>query len=519
MTQSSDEASKARLRFLELTVDSADNGMVVTDRDGVVLWANQAFSRQTGYPRDDIVGQTLRILRSGRQDRAFYTSMWQTLAAGRVWRGELINRRKDGTLFAVEMTATPVRGADGGLTNFVAVTTDVSEARRLRDQAAQAARMECVGRLAGGVAHDFNNLLQSILGYAELLRTGMKDGDPALADVEQIQTSARQAADLTRQLLAFSRRQLIRTEPLDLNTVVERVVPLIERVVGEHIRLHLDLAADLDRVQADAAQIESVIMSLAANSRDAMPGGGRLTIATRAVVFQPQDLAFYADACPGRFVCLSFTDTGTGMAPDVLQHIFEPFYTTKGVGKGAGLGLSTVHGTVYQHGGWVHVYSEKGQGTCFKLYLPTVNAPGSATPEAVEDPRPSAGKHILVVEDEDAICQLAARVLQDHGYRVTMARSAAEASIAFRACRGEVDLLFCDVVLPDRNGVALVESLLQVKPGISVLMVSGYPDDFARWETIRERGYPFLQKPYPARELLRAVRQQLDPEPTPKGAP
>ncbi len=504
-----------QLRLLGRAVESADHGMVVTRSDGIVVWANTAFARQTGYRLEELAGQSLRVLRSGRQGRAFYASMWQTLAAGRSWQGELINRRKDGELFAVAMTISPVREDGGGITHFIAITTDISETRRLQDQAAHAARMECVGRLAGGVAHDFNNLLQSILGYAEIVRMGRRDGDAAIPDVEQIRTSARQAADLTRQLLAFGQRQLIRTEPVDLNALVERIAPQMVQRMGEPIRLHLDLAPGLDRVLADAGLIESVILSLAANSRDAMPGGGRLTIATQAAMFQPRDLAFYADARPGRFVCLSFTDTGTGMAPEVLPHIFEPFYTTKGIGKGAGLGLSTVHGTVRQHGGWVHVYSEKGQGTCFKLYLPVVDVPGAAIPEAVEDPKPSPGKHILVVEDEDAICQLAARVLQDNGYRVTMARSALEATDAFRACGGTVDLLFCDIVLPDRNGVALVESLLQDKPGLSVLMVSGYPDDFVRWETIRERGYAFLQKPYPARELLRAVRMQLEPAAAP----
>ncbi len=505
--------TEERLRLLDMAVESADNGIVITSRSGIILWVNAAFTRQTGYARGEVIGRTPSLLRSGRHDASFYEAMWRTIIDGGVWRGELVNRRKDGSLFTEEMTITPLRGADGEVSHFIAIKVDVSEERRLRDQLAQAGKMESIGRLAGGIAHDFNNLLQAILGYAELLRSGMKEEDSAVADVEQIRSSAKQAAELTRQLLAFSRRQLIRTQPLDINTIVRGTGRLLQRVIGEHIRLHLELAENLRPIMADPGQVESVIMNLSSNARDAMPDGGRLTIATRAVSFQEQDLAFYADARPGRFICLSVTDTGTGMEPEVLRHIFEPFYTTKAMGKGTGLGLSTVHGILHQHGGWVHVYSEKGQGTCFKLYLPTVDQPAAAAPDTGSEPKQAGERHILIVEDEDGICQLAARVLRERGYRVTMAHSAGEARLAFQSCNAAFDLLFCDVVLPDQNGVALVDSLRRLKPDIAVLMVSGYPDEYSRWETIRERGYPFLQKPYPAREMLRVIRGLLEPVP------
>lgn len=509
-------ATEERLRILDMAAESAANGIVITDCAGGILWTNAAFVRQTGYTREETAGKTPRILKSGRQNRAVYDALWKTILGGNAWQGELVNRRKDGSLFTEEMTITPLRGAGGTITHFIGISVDVSEERRLRGQLAQAVKMESIGQLAGGIAHDFNNLLQAILGYAELLRSGLKDEDPRAADVDQIRTAARQAADLTRQLLAFSRRQLIKTEPLDLNAVVKGTARLLQRVIGEHIRLDLQLADDLHPILADPGQVESIIMNLAANARDAMPDGGRLTLATRTVTFQELDLSCFADARSGRFACLSVTDTGVGMDADVLSHIFEPFYTTKAIGKGTGLGLSTVHGVVHQHGGWVHVYSEKDQGTCFKIYLPTIDQAPQPPAETGPEPRSASEKHILIVEDEDSICQLAARVLREGGYRVTMAHSANEARIAFQARGGEIDLLFCDVVLPDQNGVMLVESLLQMRPGMRVLMVSGYPDDFARWETIRERGYPFLQKPYPARDLVRIVRGVLETGATPK---
>lgn len=509
-------ATEERLRLLDMAAESAANGIVITDRSGGIVWTNAAFARQTGYSREETTGKTPRILKSGRQSRAVYDALWRTVLDGKTWQGELINRRKDGSLFTEEITITPLCGAGGEITHFIGISVDVSEERRLRSQLAQAVKMKSVGQLAGGIAHDFNNLLQAILGYAELLRSGLKDDDARAADVDQIRAAARQAADLTRQLLAFSRRQLIKTEPLDLNAVVKGTARLLKRVIGEHIRLDLQLADDLRPILADPGQVESVIMNLAANARDAMPDGGRLTLATRTVTFQERDLACFADARSGRFACLSVTDTGIGMDAEILSHIFEPFYTTKAIGKGTGLGLSTVHGVVHQHGGWVHVYSERDQGTCFKIYLPTVDQAPQPAVEAGPVPRSTSEKHILVVEDEDGICQLAARVLREGGYRVTMAHSANEARIAFQACGGEVDLLFCDVVLPDQNGVMLVESLLRMRPGLRVLMVSGYPDDFARWETIRERGYPFLQKPYPARDLVRIVRGVLETGATPK---
>lgn len=496
-------AADERIRQLEAAIEAAANGILITDADGRIQWVNAAFSAMTGYSREEVMGQYPRLLKSGHHDVAFYEQMWTTILHGQVWRGTLVNRRKDGSLYTERMTITPLRRADGSIARFIAIKEDVTEAESLREQLSQAARIESLSRLAGGVAHDFNNLLQTILGYLELVTERCPENDPRRADLETIRSAARQAADLTRRLLAFSRRQIIEPRPTDLNELLHGLVDLIRRVIGEQIHVELHLDPMLAQVMVDPGQIETVVMNLVANARDAMPHGGRLIISTRAVTFQEQDVAIFADARPGAFACLSISDTGPGIPEEVRRHMFEPFFSAKGGGRGTGLGLATVYGIVRQHGGWMHVYSEPAQGACFRIYLPrAITERVAITPPPKPTPAP---RHILVVEDEVNIARLAARVLASAGYRVSVAHTATAARALFATHRDTIDLIFCDVMLPDGNGVDLVEELRRTRPSIAILLVSGYPDDYSRWETIHERGWPFIQKPYPSSELLAQV--------------
>ncbi|MCX7818150.1 MAG: PAS domain S-box protein [Kiritimatiellae bacterium] len=499
-------AADERIRQLEAAVEAAANGILVTDADGRIQWVNTAFCTMTGYSREEVIGQFPRLLKSGRHDAAFYEQMWATILRGRVWRGTLVNRRKDGSLYTEQMTITPLRRADGSIDRFIAIKEDVTEAETMREQLAQAARMESVSRLAGGIAHDFNNLLQTILGYLEFVAPRFPENDPGRADIETIRSAARQAADLTRRLLAFSRRQIIEPRPIQLNDVLRSLTELVRRVIGEQIVVTLQLDPQLPLVLADPGQVETVVLNLAANARDVMPQGGRLTISTRPVTFQTEDVAIYTDARAGTFACLSISDTGPGIPEEVRRHIFEPFFTAKGWGRGTGLGLATVYGIVHQHGGWIHVYSERGQGACFRIYLPTATA---EAPPTTRPPPPSRPRHILVIEDEVSIARLATRVLEEAGYRVSFAQNAAAARALFEQQAQSVDLIFSDVVLPDGNGIELVDEFRRLRPDVAVLLVSGYPDDYSRWETIRERGWPFLQKPYPAADLLTEVNRVL----------
>ncbi|MCX6998441.1 MAG: PAS domain S-box protein, partial [Kiritimatiellaeota bacterium] len=494
-----------RMQLQSAALSAAANSIVITDLTGRIIWANPAFARLTGYPLEEALGQNPRFLKSGRQDAAFYQRLWQTILAGGVWYGELVNRRKDQSLYTEEMTITPVKNAAGVMTHFVAVKVDISERRDLQQQLFQSQKMESIGRMAAGVAHDFNNLLQGILGFSDLLLNQFEEQDPRRQDVGEIRKAAQQAAQLTRQLLAFSRKQRMDLQVLDSNAVVQGAGKLLQRLLGENIALDYQLAPDLARIKADPQQIEQMLMNLAINGRDAMDGGGRLTVTTFNIALGEQDAARWADARPGGYVCLAVSDTGAGIAGEVLPHIFEPFFSTKAKGKGTGLGLATVYGIARQLEGWVHVYSQLGLGSTFKVYLPALASDAgaaSAAPRAAasQDVR-GRGERILLIEDEAGVRELVVRVLRENGYHVFAAADAAEARQLFEREQGGLELILSDVVLPDSNGVDLVQQFLARNPGLRIVMTSGYSDERSRWNVIRERGYRFLPKPYPLHEL------------------
>jgi len=373
-------------------------------------------------------------------------------------------------------------------------------------------KMEAIGRLAGGVAHDFNNLLTPITGYSQLLLSRLEDHNPLRKDIEEIKKAAERAASLTRQLLAFSRKQVLQPEVLDLNAVVADMEKLLRRLIGEDIELVTALEPGLESVKADPGQIEQVIMNLAVNARDAMPEGGRLIIKTENVTLDEEHCKVIPEARPGKFVCLSVTDTGVGMDKETLQHIFEPFFTTKEGGKGTGLGLSVVYGIVKQHEGWIDVSSVPGRGATFKVYLPVFYGEREAEQQEAISWRElqGSGKRILLVEDEAGVRKFATGVLGENGYEVFEAASAKEAMDIFEREKGRFHLVFSDVVLPDKNGLQLVDQLLSRKPGLRILLSSGYTEEKSQWSVIRERGFRFLQKPYALPDLLQAVKEAIE---------
>ena len=484
---------------------------VITDPNGRIEYVNPAFERTTGYRRDEVLGRTPAILKSGRQDGDFYADLWSTIRSGRTWTGHFVNRRKDGTLYEADATISPVVDAAGTIENFVAEMRDVTQERMLEEQLRQAQKMESIGRLAGGIAHDFNNNLQTILGFCELLLLHRAEGDPERADILQVQKAAQHARGVTSQLLAFGRRQLIQPKDLDLNAMIGEQHELLARTLGEDIRLDLRLGADIGRARADPAQIQQVLLNLVINARDAMPSGGRLLVATSRREFEADDEQPGSDVRRGRYVCLSVCDTGTGMSPATVAHLFEPFFTTKDTGKGTGLGLAVVHGIVKQHEGWIHVYTEPGQGSEFKIFLPAVDRPkGRDTAVEAPDGAPPRGRgeRILLVEDEPGPRLVAVRVLRDHGYHVMEAGNVADARRGFQESP-PVDLVISDVVLPDGNGVELVLAFREARPGLPVVMMSGYADERARWPEIRERKMPFLLKPFSIAEILDTVARAL----------
>ena len=350
------------LRKLWRAVEQSADLVMITDREGVIEYVNPAFEALTGYSPGELMGQTPRVLKSGQQTADLYRELWQTILAGNVFRCTMVNRKKSGDIFVAEKTVTPLRDNDGRITHFISNDRDITDRRRMENQLQQGQKMDAIGKLAGGVAHDFNNLLMVISSYAELMLDSLAPQHPLRRNVDEIQKASRRAADLTRQLLAFGRKQMQSLQLLDLNLIIEDINKMLPRLIGEDIELVFVPGKKLGRVKADPVQIEQILMNLVANARDAMPKGGRLVIETATMRLDEPYVQEHSIVPPGEYVLLTVTDSGTGIAPEHLLHIFEPFYTTKEEGKGTGLGLATVYGIVKQNSGFIWVYSEPGSG-------------------------------------------------------------------------------------------------------------------------------------------------------------
>ncbi len=384
------------------------------------------------------------------------------------------------------------------------------EKERLGEQLLQAQKLEAVGRLAGGIAHDFNNILTAILGYSEITLLNMREDDPYRKNIETVFHSANRAVSLVEQLLAFSRKQIIKPEVLNLNTLLDDVTKILRRLIGEDIRIDLYKHEDLWNVNADRGQIEQIIMNLAINARDAMPEGGIITMETANTVLTEEYARTHIDARPGEYVMLAVSDTGCGMPPDVREHIFEPFFTTKEKGKGTGLGLATVYGTVKQNGGHIYVYSEEGKGTTFRIYLPRVRE--VLKPEASEPSRGLQGgkETVLLVEDEKEVRELAATLLSELGYTVLEAEDGRYALEMCSRYHGKIDLLITDVVMPGISGSDLSKEIKRCNPGVKVLFMSGYTENAIVRRGVLKDGINYIQKPFSSEGLAQAVRRVLD---------
>jgi two-component system, cell cycle sensor histidine kinase and response regulator CckA len=386
-----------------------------------------------------------------------------------------------------------------------------AEKERIQAQLIQSQRMEAIGVMSGGIAHDFNNLLTAILGSTELAMGMVEESNPLWEELNQIQIAAMRASGLTRQLLLFSRKQKMEFVPINVNHIIQNSIKLLQRMIGEDIRIVTLLEPDPFSVKADRGSLELSIMNLALNARDAMPGGGVLTIRTENAEFGESDSRTTPEARPGRFIRLSVVDTGIGIDPKTQTHIFDPFFSTKGVGQGTGLGLSVVHGIVKQHSGWISVSSRPGEGAAFVIYLPAIALrPQVESKEKISiDAFRGGGERILIVEDEIHVLNYASKALRMNGYTVFSAHDVKEALELFEAERGEFDLILCDVVLPDRNGLELAEELRSRRPELKILMSSGYIGYKSRVNPIRKEGFPFLAKPYTLIDLLRTVQESI----------
>ncbi len=499
--------AESQLRRLAAAIDQAAEVVVITDPDGAIQYVNPAFEALTGYTRQEVIDENPRVLKSGEQSEDFYRELWATISSGHSWSGQLVNKRKDGTLFTEDATISPVFDQTGTIINYVAVKRDITRELELESRVQQAQKMESIGRLAGGVAHDLNNLLSPIIGYGEILQSDLYPADGRRESVEEILRAGLAARDVVRQLLAFSRRQTLSFTPLDLNRMVDNYRKLLRHTIREDIEIHIRCRPGLPMVEGDRGQMEQVLMNFAVNAQDAMPGGGAMTIETDADEFGEGEIKEQAGPC----VILRVSDTGMGIEPEAQEHIFEPFWTTKGEGQGTGLGLATCYGIISQHGGTIRLHSMPGQGACFEVCLPVADVPGTPEVAAPSEEKDVTGEEtVLLVEDNDAVRKISRTMLKRHGYRVIAAAEGTEALEELASRDGSIDLLLTDVVMPGMSGPELYSRVAEDHPGLKVLYMSGYTDEIVTAQGKLRSGEDLIEKPFSMDALAAKVREVLD---------
>lgn len=501
--------SEERYRFL---VQNASSIIIRWNNEGIFTFVNEYACTFFGFNKKELIGHplTATVIPPGESGGRDLEKMVSDMIADpeKFAVNENENITKDGVRKWLQWSNQPIYNESGKIIEFLSIGTDMTDQKKLEEQLRQAQKMEAVGRLAGGIAHDFNNLLTAINGYAELILLSLDEKDPIRADLAEIKKAGRRAALLTEQLLAFSRRKIIKTGVLNLNNLIADMETMLRPIIGEDIELKTILDENLRSVNVDSSSIEQVIMNLAVNARDAMADGGKLLIETSTVFLDSRYTREHAEVEPGLYSCLAVTDNGRGIDPEILPNIFEPFFTTKEINKGTGLGLSMVYGIVKQSGGSITVYSEPHQGTTFKIYLPQAREEAERNePTAIKPDDYSGSETILLVEDEELVRNFAVSILEKYGYRVLAAPSG---GAALKLCEKEThspDMLFTDVVMPGMSGTQLAEKLTALYPRMKVLYSSGYTENAIVHHGVLDEGIDFIQKPYGTEELLVKIRE------------
>ncbi|MBL9126191.1 MAG: PAS domain S-box protein, partial [Verrucomicrobiales bacterium] len=494
-------AEEERTRLVT-AMNQAAESIVITDVKGTIQFVNPAFEQITGYTRSEAVGRTPRLLKSGKQDAAFYRELWRTLVQGDVWRGHFVNRRKDGTLFEEEATISPVRDAVGKIVSYVAIKLDVTRQKQLEARLLRSQRLESVGALASGISHDLNNILAPLLMIVPLLRDRVPD-EECREQLDIIESSARRGADIVRQLLTFARGQPGQRVPVPLKYLLQDLHSVMRETFPRDVRSEVRVASDLWPMMGDPTQVQQALLNLCVNARDAMPGGGKLLLEADNVTLAEGFATTVLAARSGPYVRLGVTDTGSGIAPENLERIFEPFFTTKEIGKGTGLGLATVLGIMQGNQGCIRVTTRVDQGTVFELYFPAcpeARVPVSGTPQ-----RPMTrgrGEVILVVDDEPALRDGLRRMLEAHGYGVITASQGEEGLAEFRRHRGEIAAVLTDAMMPVMGGAALVRAVRALAPELPVIVATGLADHESLKSLLSREEALLMVKPFSGEELL-----------------
>jgi PAS domain S-box-containing protein len=500
-----------REELFRLISENAADMIAVVDSSGRRLYNSPAYARILGYSNEELASTSFfeQVHPDDRQVAEQAAKEATSGSEGRTVQYRM--RHKDGSWHVIESGASAILNAQKQVEKLVIVNRDVSERRQLEEKFRQAQKMEAVGRLSGGVAHDFNNLLGVIIGYAEFLQEGLDPENTLRSSVDEILKAGKRAASLTRQLLAFSRQQVLDPKVLELNAVVSDMEKMLRRLIGEDIELSTVLGQDLGRLKADQGQLEQVVMNLVVNARDAMPQGGKLVIDTQNMIMDEAFIRRYPyPVQEGPYVCLTVTDSGIGMDAETKARAFEPFFTTKEKGKGTGLGLSTVYGVVKQSGGYVDIYSAPGAGTTFKIYLPRVDEAIKAESPAGTATSFTGNETILLAEDETSLRTLTRNTLELYGYKVLEAKDGVEALQVSDAYKGPIDLLLTDMVMPGMGGRALATELVRRRPEIRLAYMSGYTGQAVGSQGPVDPGSVFLLKPFSRELLTRKIREALD---------
>ncbi len=495
-----------RNSILAKAVEQAAESVMITDKSGTIEYVNPAFERISGYARDEIIGKTPRILKSGKQDASFYRAMWETISRGRVWKGRMVNRKKDGSLYEVEVSISSIRDDSGAITKYVSVKRDVTEERKLEQQLVRAQKMEAIGTLAGGIAHDFNNIVTAILGFTDLVMNDIPEGTKTRRRLTYVREAGLRARDLIKQILSFARQTDTGRRPVRLAPIMKETLRLMRASIPSTVEIRQSISSDADTVLADPVQIQQVLMNLCTNAAHAMrEHGGVLDVSLASVEVTAAD-APQPDLPPGAYVKITVADTGCGMDAPTLEQIFDPFFTTKKPEEGTGLGLAVVHGIVKTYGGAVTVSSTPGEGSVFTVFLPRRTRGGDVRAAAQPGAEKGSGT-ILLVDDDPSIVRLARDMLRQLGYRVVASRESREALDIFRKDPNRFNLLLTDYIMPGMTGTELAREVLKIRSDMPVVIITGFNQAPPQHETESITVREVAMKPLTKDELAELVRR------------
>lgn len=493
-------------RFKQLIEESYD-AIIITDKEGKIIYVNRSFEKVTGYKKFEVIGNKPNILKSGYHDLNFYENLWATITKGDTWKGEFINKRKDGDLYYESATIFPVIYEND--ISYVAIKRDITQEKKLYEQLVRAQKMEAIGTLAGGIAHDFNNILTGIMGYSDILLNMVKEGDPFYKPAKVINDAAKRGADIVKKILTITKKERLEKIPININQIIRESLDIIEKSFPKNIEIILNLDENIPITMLDSSQISQVIMNLAINAKDAMPNGGKLTIQTSLVGSENGASNGIKSDCDAKFLKLSISDTGVGMDRDIQKKIFDPFFTTKETGKGSGLGLYIAHSIINNHDGYINLYSEPNIGTTFNIYIPIVK-PNEISQASQTDDLKGQGT-ILVIDDEENVRELCVDLLTPLGYKVLLARDGFEGIKVFRENKEEISLVILDMIMPKMGGYEVFQSLRNIRQDVSILISSGYSDSgYAGIENLLKEGAcGFVQKPFSRQSIGLAIKKIL----------